>query len=153
MHWSVYSLCPYGNVKLCTDWFAMQCTFSRTVWRHGAEQLKQWSKLQIAQRFLECINQPVPHGEILLWFCLFVLDFCWLVGWGFGVVFCLSVCFYAIVALNMFPKGFSKTILFRPMKRVAHSVLCCSKGTCGLQNLILGTDMSHLTCIDSFTHS
>lgn len=65
MHWNVYSLCPYGNVKLCIGWFAMQCTFSRTVWRHVAEELKQWSKLQVAQRFVECINQPVPHGEIL----------------------------------------------------------------------------------------
>ena len=38
------------------------------------------------------------------------------------------------------------------MKSIFYSVFCCSKGICCLQNLILNTDMSHLTCIESSTH-
>lgn len=118
---NVYSPCPYGNLKLCIDWFAMQRTFLKACcWG-----VKTMSKLQVAQCRVECINQPMARGEILF--------------------------FPGSSCIKHFSKGILKT--FRSMKRVFHSVFCCSKGICSLQNLILNTDMSHLTHIESFTHS
>lgn len=44
-----------------------------------------------------------------------------------------------MVALNIFPKGFSKNNIFRPAKNVSHSAFWCHKGICSLQSLLLNT--------------